>query len=141
MSDNAHIFIPEADAFNLPDDQPVRGIYLHTHGAGEEWPTMLRMALATERAQDAIRDQPYLTRIVIDELYRYDRDKLSGGGNSTHMVAENDWPITVLDVSNGFVHYAVPGEETDAAKWYGGATFEYFLKLSRPRHENVADYR
>lgn len=115
MGDRANIYIVDRRKV-ADDDYETQGIYLYTHWNGYDWPEMLRQALATEHATRRRTDEPYLVRILVDQLFRSIRDEETGGGISTYLT-DNSYPVTVLDVATGEVGFAAAGTETDRTNW------------------------
>ena len=88
-------------------------IYVYTHWRGSELPADARRAV--ERAKPRLGDEPYWTRIVIDELIKPGRDGELGFGIMLKPTCEDgynhDEPSVVIDAKTGGV--TVVGRDGD----------------------------
>lgn len=122
MGDRANILVVDRPAEN----GAVHGIYLYTHWSGYQWPERLRKALDTPAARGRWNDEPYLARIVVSQMYSDIHDSEYGGGISTRRT-DNEYPITILDIPNQRVAWALEGSELDTEEWYGHISFADFV--------------
>lgn len=127
MGDRANIY--------LVDDNPEHGIYLYTHWNGYEWPEMLRQAL--DKGRGRWGDQPYLSRILCRELFAtYDQD--TGGGIST-FITDNQYLITVVDLTESTISWADEGKETDRAEWRHTVPFAEYVTQEQAYYPGQKD--
>lgn len=122
MGDRANILVVGEPAEN----GTVHGIYLYTHWSGYRWPETLRAALDSANARRRWRDGTYLTRIIVSQVFGDIHDSEYGGGISTRRT-DNEHPITILDIPNQRVAWALEGSELDTEEWYGHISFADFV--------------
>lgn len=128
MGDRANIYVVDQPKA-APDDTETTGIYLYTHWNGSEWPQMLRAALSLPTARRRWSDEPYLLRILTDQLFKDLRDGETGGGIGT-MIGDNEYPITVLDMVAQTVSFAAPGTEEDRGNWQHTVSYQQFIQMA-----------
>lgn len=80
-------------------------LYLYTHWHGYELPDLVRAAV--EQAKPRLGDEPYWTRIIIDQITKSARDKKTGFGIMLRPNADDAYnggqPSIVLDAQTGKV--------------------------------------
>lgn len=128
MGDRANIYVVDRRPA-AADDTETTGIYLYTHWNGSNWPELLREALRSDAARRRWSDEPYLLRIISDQLFKDIRDSETGGGIST-MIGDNEYPITILDMVNRTVSWAPEGSETDRNAWRNTIGYGDFVNLA-----------
>lgn len=95
MGDRANVYVHEGD-------EP--GVYLYTHYDGHELPEIVREALV--RGQDRWTDQPYLARIILDDMTRGSRSTRGYGisaqvGDGADRIVDVDTERQVVTTSKG----------------------------------------
>lgn len=138
MGDRGNIYVVEQTWIKQPEGagplwgpEPLEeaakhGIYLYSHWAGTELPEELREALSTPQAKGRWSDQAYLWRIVVDQVFKRERDEETGAGISRSM-PDNEHPITVLSLTTKEVAWARPGHEKDPTEWKHRKSFSDFV--------------
>ena len=97
-------------------------LYLYTHWGGSDLPEILQAAL--KRGQERWDDEPYLARIIFQEMLGGD-DGLTGFGISTH-VGDNEHDFLLVDCGEQTVAVVPPDKfPTHRKSW----SFEEFVKL------------
>src|SRR5690606_26184038 len=129
MGDRANILVVDQPAEN----GNVHGVYLYTHWDGYEWPERLREALASDEARRRWSDDPYLTRIIVSRVFADIHEQETGGGISTYRT-DNEYPITILDIPNQRVAWALAGNELDTEEWYGHISFADFVAQEKAEY-------
>lgn len=80
-------------------------LYVYVHSHGFELPDMARDAVSS--AAPRLGDEPYWTRIVVDQLTKDGRDRQTGFGLMLKPNAEdeynNDKPSVIIDSADGSV--------------------------------------
>jgi hypothetical protein len=80
-------------------------LYVYTHWNGHELPYLAQAAVET--AKPRLGDEPYWTRIVVDQLCKDGRDQETGFGLLLTPRAEdsynNDKPSVIIDARTGKV--------------------------------------
>jgi hypothetical protein len=126
MGDRANIYLEMPKAYG--QDAERSGVYLYTHWSGSEWPEKLREAL--EFGKGRWDDDPYLARIITSRVFADLVDSETGGGLSL-VLTDNEYPITVVDLSNQTVSFAPLGGETDSNQRVAVKSFADFVAQSR----------
>jgi len=126
MGDRANVYVVQHG-----NESSGKGVYLYTHYDGEDLPKILQKAL--KRGKDRWDDEPYLTRIIFNEMTCDNEMDLTGFGISTYLT-DNEHDILVVDVDKQSVGYAKEGEEPKCYKHY---SFDKFitLKLSKEQED------
>lgn len=90
-------------------------LYLYTHWSGSELPDLARAAV--EKAKPRLGDEPYWTRIVVDQITKDGRDEETGWGLMLRPDAEDsyngDKPSVLIDAKDGSVKVIQPAEEEE----------------------------
>lgn len=124
MGDRANVYLIDRTV----ESADPGGLYLYTHWNGDGWPERLRMSLKFGR--ERWDDPPYLTRILISQLYADVADSTTGGGIS-HQWCDNDgYPLLVVDIPHQQVAFAPnpsTGTQPTRDTWYGKKSFEEFV--------------
>lgn len=88
-------------------------LYVYAHSEGYELPDLAREAV--RRAQPRLGDEPYWTRIVVDQLTKTGRDRETGWGLMLKPTAEDEYnddkPSVIIDASDGSVQVVDLSEE------------------------------
>lgn len=89
-------------------------IFVYTHWCGSEFPEMARAAV--KAAEPRLGDEPYWTRIVIDQLTKTGRDAETGFGIMLAPDAEDEYnhdkPSVIIEAATGKV--TIKGGKHDA---------------------------
>jgi hypothetical protein len=129
MGDRGNVFIVQDSDYNRINTFDKQGIYLYTHWSGSEWPALLAHALKVGKPRWG--DDSYLTRIIIDQMFKNIRDDETGGGVSLQ-ITDNEHLITICDMSNFVVAFAHPGGEHFPNQWFAHHSFATFISLEDP---------
>jgi hypothetical protein len=129
MGDRANIYLTNSRYRKANDTK--HGIYLYTHWSGYSWPDRLRRAL--EFGRNRWDDPQYLQKIIMDQVFKKERDEETGAGVSLD-IGDNQYPIIVVDVNGKTVSFADEGHETDRAAWYTTMTFAEYVAQSRANY-------
>lgn len=90
------------DRANLVLNQENGGkIYLYTHWAGSRLPQTLKNGLL--RGKSRWTDEPYLSRILFNELTLGQERSTTGFGLSTYLT-DNEYPLLVVDIKPQLIH-------------------------------------
>ena len=77
-------------------------LYVYTHWEGNALPVMAKEAIKAARSR--LADEPYCTRIIVDQLTKSGRDEETGFGLMLKPNAEdgynNDKPSVIIDIVN-----------------------------------------
>ncbi|KKN11210.1 hypothetical protein LCGC14_1028680 [marine sediment metagenome] len=88
-------------------------LYVYTHWTGKELPDDAKQAV--KRAQPRWDDEPYATRIIVDQLTKEGRDQETGYGLMLAPNAEdsynNDEPSVIIDLIGRVVTIKRDGED------------------------------
>lgn len=80
-------------------------LFLYTHWEGSELPELARAAV--ESAKPRLGDEPYWTRIIVDQIMKSGRDEETGFGLMLKPRAEDEYnrdePSVILDARDGTV--------------------------------------
>jgi hypothetical protein len=91
-------------------------LYVYTHWQGYKLPEMAREAV--KAAAPRLGDEPYWTRIVVDQLTKDGRDCETGFGLSLKPECEDsynhDQPSVIIDAKDGSVREIGPHKEVRA---------------------------
>lgn len=109
MGDRANVYVHEGD-------EP--GVYLYTHWSGHELPETVRTALA--RAAERWQDQPYLTRIIFDEMTLGHQGETRGYGITAVL---GDGGEQLVDVDTRLQVVTLPG--------YPAVSFPAYVEVER----------
>lgn len=90
MGDRANVVIVEDRRYGA---DPHEAVFLYTHGWGYSLPEIVRQALI--RGESRWTDEPYLARIVFNEMTRDRQDDTAGFGISTRLT-DNEHDLIVL---------------------------------------------
>jgi hypothetical protein len=129
MGDRSNIYFPDDSG----KDRLRRGIYLYSHWEGPALFEYAQAALDSSAARSRWNDAPYLTRIVVQHILMNHADSASGSGwGLSPSLCDNEYPILVIDASDGRVWFAEQSQETsepatEPAPW----TFAQFVALAK----------
>ena len=123
MGDRANVVIPQDGS------EHEEKIYLYTHGSGTELPATLQRALARKQRWD---DQPYLTRIIFEEMITGAYSKETGYGISTYP-SDGLSRLLIVDTENQQVRIQLgdfDGKPSGEPTCY---SFTEYVALNNPR--------
>ncbi len=121
MGDRGNIVIRQS-AGGPGASTPESYLYLYTHWGGSELPAILQAAL--KRGKERWNDEPYLARIIFQEMLAGD-DGLESFGISTY-VGDNEHDFLLVDCGELTVSVVPPGTFPSPKKSW---SFEEFIKL------------
>lgn len=103
MGDRANVAIiqrPYSPHERTTNDEIPRAIWVYLHWGGSDLPENLRDAL--KFAQPRWSDEPYGTRILVDQLTSSERDQTTSAGLSLEL-QDNEYDVLVVDLSEQIV--------------------------------------
>lgn len=99
-------------------------IYLYTHWSGYELPKTLQAAL--KRGKDRWNDQPYLGRVIFNEMTKGNENQVTGFGLTTYLTDNTvNRPLLVVDSEAQRVSLRTEDGKAVGNTW----TFENFCTM------------
>ncbi|MGZ3424482.1 MAG: hypothetical protein ACXVEE_41870 [Polyangiales bacterium] len=129
MGDRGNIYFAE----HAPGDGGVAGIYLYTHWGGSYVARIAQCGLA--RGRDRWNDEPYLARIVFNEMTHGAELETTGFGISSY-VGDNEHDIVVVDTASQRVGLAHAAE---MPKTFRSWSFAEFVALDLVKERLAPD--
>jgi hypothetical protein len=125
MGDRGNVFITSTTSDEWKATEQIQlGIYVYLHWGGYDMPERVRSAI--RHARERWHDDQYLTRILIDQITREERDQMIGAGVGLSM-GDNEYPITIVDVGARTVAWASEGQERNPSSWKHMTGFAAFV--------------